>query len=711
MVTTSKGGMPPKFVPQPDFIDTNSKMTYFKEMNQLKATGVSTGWITKKGSEFRPKENVKRDAMVVFIYRALGSPAFTPPKKSPFIDVKTNFVFYKEITWAASKGITTGWKTKKGDEFRPFANVQRDAVMAFLFRATANNKTYKAPVKSPFIDVKTNFVFYKEINWAYANGIAVHYKTSKGNEFRPFGLVTREAMASFVIEWLRVLRNSKTKPVGNATYKVSKALASNLSGSITFNNLVAKKFCIAPSVALLRDINNKGWENWLKNQMSMTESVDQKWLSTYSDKWLPMINLPSYEAAANYQKKTGMQLTGVGVDAATRQREGATLLRHIYSTRQVNEAWTSFWLDHFSVPYSETGQNQTLNIDLWMRDKAMTSFPEILNAMLRTLKLYQFLDADDSKKGKTNENLARELLELYTVGITTGIEEDIRQLAKFLTGFSWSWDGLNNLAFFPSDHDSSIKTVKVLGRTYKNDVDHINVWAVLDKLAHDLAWDSRTIKFISTKICAHFIQDNPTNSMVNAVIKTYKESGGNIKEIMITMILHPDFSNSAGAKWRRPQEMMATHQANLGPVQNLEPHLKAHPYYATYKCCEEYLARLGQAGHYPRDNHSPKGYDNRAKTWMNASSILHTINALHESGSFAPRTYKTTKTFLDTLGYKDSDYKNTAKKLLMETTGFIPDEIVHDQITKILSDKSMSWTDRVNLAVSRSYSSPYGFIA
>lgn len=712
MVTTSAGGMPPKFTPQPEFIDTNPKMGFFKEMNLLKTSGISGGWKTSRGLEFRPQSLVLRDAFVVFVYRALGSPSFTPPKKSPFIDVKTNNVFYKEITWAASKGITTGWKTSKGAEFRPFEPVKRDAAMAFLFRATPNTKSYKAPAKSAFTDIKTNFVFFKQISWAVENGITNGYKTNKGNEFRPFVEMTREITSAFIMRWAKILNTASVKPVGNATYKMNSIIAPEQTGSITFNSLVAKRFSIAPSISLLREVNKIGWEKWLNNQFAMTESVDKKWLNTYTDKWLPMMNLPAIEAGANYKKHTGTTLTGVGQAAAASQREANTVLRQIYSSRQVNEVWTNFWLDHFAVPYTETGASETLNIDLWMRDKAMTSFPEILNAMLRTLKLYQFLDADESKKGAINENLARELIELYTTGITTGVEEDIRQLARFLTGFSHSWDAKSNLAFFHTEHDDSTSTVKVLGKTYKNSkIDYTNVYPILDQLAHNLAWDERTIKFISRKICAHFIQDNPTTSMVNAVIKTYKNTGGSVKDIMMTMILHPDFTKNIGSKWRRPQEMMAAHQANLGPQQDLKAALEKHPYYATYTPAAEYLERLGLAGHYPRNNHSPKGYDHKATTWMNASSILHTVNALNQTGSLSPKTYKTTKTFVDALGYVEGDYVNTAKKLVREVTGFTPNDETTRTIANILSDTSRSWKERIDTAVSRSYASPYGFLA
>ncbi len=103
-------------------------LVFYKEITWLSATGVTTGW---PDGRFGPFGAVNRDQMAAFLYRLAGSPAFTPPTISPFLDVPTSHVFYKEIAWMADTGISTGWDD---GTFRPFESIKRDATAAFLYR-------------------------------------------------------------------------------------------------------------------------------------------------------------------------------------------------------------------------------------------------------------------------------------------------------------------------------------------------------------------------------------------------------------------------------------------------------------------------------------------------------------------------------------------------------------------------------------------------
>lgn len=102
------------------------------EIGWLLATGVTTGYPDKT---FRPHDNVNRDAMAAYLYRMAGYPEFTPPKTSPFSDVGTDNQFYREISWLASTGISTGWDQPDGTRtYAPLAPVARDAMAAFMHR-------------------------------------------------------------------------------------------------------------------------------------------------------------------------------------------------------------------------------------------------------------------------------------------------------------------------------------------------------------------------------------------------------------------------------------------------------------------------------------------------------------------------------------------------------------------------------------------------
>jgi hypothetical protein len=165
----------------------------------LASTGISTGWSRSDGTRvYKPLHSVKRDEMAAFMYRMAGSPEFVAPERSPFLDVPVSHVFYTEIAWLASTGITTGWAVEGGSEFRPRSSVNRDVMAAFLYRF-AGQPEFVPPGSSPFIDVPVDRVFYTEIAWLASTGISAGWPTSNGQaEFRPRQSVARDVMAAFL---------------------------------------------------------------------------------------------------------------------------------------------------------------------------------------------------------------------------------------------------------------------------------------------------------------------------------------------------------------------------------------------------------------------------------------------------------------------------------------------------------------------------------
>jgi uncharacterized protein YkwD len=131
------GGQPDYTPPYYSWFDDVAPGTqFYKEMNWMAEYGISGGWDEGNGQyTYRPLTTVKRDAMAAFLYRLAGEPAFTPPATSPFADVTTSTQFYKEITWLASVGISSGWDEGNGRfTYRPFNSVNRDAMAAFMYR-------------------------------------------------------------------------------------------------------------------------------------------------------------------------------------------------------------------------------------------------------------------------------------------------------------------------------------------------------------------------------------------------------------------------------------------------------------------------------------------------------------------------------------------------------------------------------------------------
>ena len=189
--------------PTATFSDVAKSYVFFNEIEWLAGRGVTTGWDVSGGrKEYRPLQPVLRDQMAAFLYRSAGSPAYTPPTTSPFADVPTNYVFYKEIAWLASRGISTGWDIGGGKkEYRPHQPVLRDQMAAFLYRY-AGSPAYTPPTTSPFADVSRSYVFYKEIAWLANRGISTGWDVGSGRkEYRALSRVLRDQMAAFLYRY------------------------------------------------------------------------------------------------------------------------------------------------------------------------------------------------------------------------------------------------------------------------------------------------------------------------------------------------------------------------------------------------------------------------------------------------------------------------------------------------------------------------------
>ncbi|MDO5534303.1 MAG: S-layer homology domain-containing protein [Propionibacteriaceae bacterium] len=172
----------------PRYLDVATSNQFFNEITWAGKQRITTGY---DDGTYRPLDDINRDAMAAFLYRAAGSPNYTPPSRSPFKDVSTSQMFYKEMAWVKEKGISTGWPD---GTYRPLQPINRDAMAAFLYRA-AGSPSYTAPGTSPFKDVARGQQFYKEMAWVKAKGISTGWTDGT---YRPLSQVKRDAMAAFL---------------------------------------------------------------------------------------------------------------------------------------------------------------------------------------------------------------------------------------------------------------------------------------------------------------------------------------------------------------------------------------------------------------------------------------------------------------------------------------------------------------------------------
>ncbi|HZK05381.1 MAG TPA: putative Ig domain-containing protein [Actinomycetaceae bacterium] len=171
------------------FSDVHREDMFYDEIAWLYEEGITTGY---PDGTFHPGEPINRDAMAAFLYRFSGEPDFTPPDGTPpFSDVPRDVMFFKEIAWLYEEGITTGYPD---GTFHPGEPINRDALAAFIYRF-AGEPDFTPPDTSPFSDVEKDDMFYKEITWAYAEGITTGYPDGT---FHPVEPINRDAMAAFL---------------------------------------------------------------------------------------------------------------------------------------------------------------------------------------------------------------------------------------------------------------------------------------------------------------------------------------------------------------------------------------------------------------------------------------------------------------------------------------------------------------------------------
>ncbi len=247
-------------------------------------------------------------------------------------------------------------------------------------------------------------------------------------------------------------------------------------------------------------------------------------------------------------------LDGLGHVTGVRWQAG-TWLRAVYGERQVYERLVQVWSDLLHVPVGGGGfPAMRVEYD-WtvLRPNALGSFGAMLVASARSSAMLCYLDASDSVKAAPNENYARELLELHTVGTGQFTEKDVRQLALALTGrrvtpqLRFVWDG--------TQHDPS--RVEVLGYAIPARQPGTDMLEPVDAFLRWLALHPATATRVATRLCRAFVADDPPAAVLDAARAEYVRSGGSVPATVRAIVHHPDFWASAGTRLRRPFEQFA----------------------------------------------------------------------------------------------------------------------------------------------------------
>ena len=262
-------------------------------------------------------------------------------------------------------------------------------------------------------------------------------------------------------------------------------------------------------------------------------------------------------------KKTAQQgyqqeLNRLAKEAATR-----SLLRDLYSQNQLQEQMTWFWMNHFNVHQGKSNLRAMIGDyeEQAIRPHALGKFRDLLSASVHHPAMLRYLDNEQNASGHINENYARELMELHTLGVGGGYSQhDVQELARILTGVGVNtgtttpnvrrelqsqYVRLGLFEFSPNRHDYGDK--QFLGQTVRGrGLGELE--EAIDRLSHSPA----TAHFISRKLAMFFVADTPPAPLVDHLAQTFLRTDGDIAAILNTLFYAPEFSQSLGHEFKDP---------------------------------------------------------------------------------------------------------------------------------------------------------------
>jgi len=315
------------------------------------------------------------------------------------------------------------------------------------------------------------------------------------------------------------------------------------------------------------------------------------------------------------------------------------LLRALYSPAQLREQMTWFWMNHFSV-YSGKGSVRWVLADYEdraIRPRALGRFRDLLMATVTAPAMLEYLDNAQSAANRINENYARELMELHTLGVSGGAsgsrytQQDVQELARVLTGLGinasgeppklppqkqalYRADGV--FEFNPNRHDFGAKTL--LGHRIEPSGFH-EVEQAVDILSRDPA----TARFISARIAAHFVGDAPPTALVERMAAAFTRSDGDIATVLRTLFLSPEFDATLASGTRRFKDPMQFVASSLRlaydgrMVANLRPA----------------IGWLNQLGEPLYGRVTPDGYPAAESAWASSGQMVKRFEIARAIGS------------------------------------------------------------------------------
>ena len=402
----------------------------------------------------------------------------------------------------------------------------------------------------------------------------------------------------------------------------------------------------------VRQLQKEGWNAWLQAQLHpgkaslppvVQAQIDAMTISQVPlDQLVMSVEQKRKDAAGvmddmakqQAQKEYQQELNRLAREAATR-----SLLLDVYSTNQLQQQLSWFWLNHFSV---HQGKH---NLRAMVGDyeanaiapHALGKFRDLLGATVHHPAMLRYLDNEANAVKRINENYARELMELHTLGVNGGYSQaDVQELARILTGVGVNLGtetpkvkpalqaqyvrrGL--FEFNPNRHDYGDK--QFLGQTVKG-----RGLAELDEALDRLSRSPATAHFISGKLAQYFVGDNPPEALVARMAATFQHSDGMIAEVLQTMFNSPEFRQSLGKKFKDPMHYVVS-AVRLSyddkPILNAGPMLN-------------WLSRMGQPLY---GRQTPDGYPLADASWASPGQMTTRFDIARTIGSGSAGLFRT----------------------------------------------------------------------
>jgi uncharacterized protein (DUF1800 family) len=294
-----------------------------------------------------------------------------------------------------------------------------------------------------------------------------------------------------------------------------------------------------------------GYESYLEEQLHpelIDDSATLALLAAY-----PTLTMTSKQLYDTYTVNNQTAIIGGELKAAA-------IVRSVFSKRQLFERMVEFWTDHFNIDINDTEPRTLKTADDRdvIRTYALGTFHDLLNASAHSGAMLTYLDNYANKKAAPNENYAREVLELHTLSVGNYTENDIKEFARCLTGWSrWPTSSAQygDFRFVSTDHDTNSKSV--LGLNIPAGGGENDAQTVLDFLATH----SSTAHFLALKLLRWFVSYDPPQTLVDRVADRFLATGGDIKSVL-RVVLDPQSFADAGVdlapKLKRPFHLVTS---------------------------------------------------------------------------------------------------------------------------------------------------------